>query len=255
MPVSYCKLEDEEGDSADSRLSPSDTLLVEERSQQPPVLRAYLISLLPWAFHSLAFLIYTTFFLLTVPECAKTFPTELVSAEPWIHYENVVFQASGLHSKNIRVNEYEGPPSEEIDSNWNALWDVGIYAVPAEETKRLGIQSAVDPRDPGKHLVTIALFHQLHCMNRLRQVVWGESNPASEAPGVAMKHTDHCIDYIRQALMCHADLTPIPIYWTEFDAFGSPTRYDTDWEVRHTCRNFNRLYDWALEGNKTGWHI
>lgn len=44
-------------------------------------------------------------------------------AEPWIRHESTVFQASGLHASNIRVNEYEGPPSEAINSRWNALWD------------------------------------------------------------------------------------------------------------------------------------
>lgn len=73
--------------------------------------------------------------------------------------------------------------------------------------------------------------------------------------GVDANCSDHCIDYIRQALMCHGDVTPIPLYWKEYDESGAPTRYETNWEVTHTCRNWDVLYKWALAGNNTGWHI
>ncbi|PVH90382.1 hypothetical protein DM02DRAFT_547900 [Periconia macrospinosa] len=48
----------------------------------------------------------------------------------------------------------------------------------------------------------------------------------------------HCINHIREALQCHADLTPM--LWT---AKGSKVILNTD--TRHTCRHFNKIHEWA----------
>jgi hypothetical protein len=128
------------------------------------------------------------------------------------------------------------------------------------------------------------------CIDRLRYVAWGNINPTNETSMVSQKHTgrfyrsyilssrfakfvlDHCIDYLRQAIMCHGDTTPMPLKIVT-DHYGLPF-YDTDWNVHHTvsqhaispgevfadwltlqCRSFESIYEWATIHNTTGLHI
>lgn len=70
------------------------------------------------------------------------------------------------------------------------------------------------------------------------------------APGMVNGHTEdllfgpqhvaHCIETIRQALMCHVDVTPYTWVWNE-NAQSMENVYATP----HTCRNFDRIRDWA----------
>jgi hypothetical protein len=50
----------------------------------------------------------------------------------------------------------------------------------------------------------------------------------------------HCIDQLRQALQCHADLTPM-----EWTLVGDKIILKTD--TVHTCRNFEDVQKWAIE--------
>ena len=54
--------------------------------------------------------------------------------------------------------------------------------------------------------------------------------------------TDHCLDYIRQALMCHADSTPVRLEWRKESHFLIPK-----FDQYHTCRNFELLHEWSKE--------
>ena len=51
-------------------------------------------------------------------------------------------------------------------------------------------------------------------------------------------HAPHCIDWIRQELMCNADLTL--------------NTMDQLVEVPHRCRDFNRILDWTKKNSFKG---
>lgn len=55
-------------------------------------------------------------------------------------------------------------------------------------------------------------------------------------------HINHCVDAIRQSLMCTVDLTPLVWQWS--DERQMLVEKAT---VVHTCRNFDRIRDWASE--------
>lgn len=62
-----------------------------------------------------------------------------------------------------------------------------------------------------------------------------------------MACSDHCIDYLRQVVMCHGDIAPITMEFSEeLDNFFA---HHSDW---HRCRNFEAIFDWAEERNNTG---
>lgn len=53
-------------------------------------------------------------------------------------------------------------------------------------------------------------------------------------------HIDHCINSIRDSVMCSVDVTPNIWIWDEVRQRSVP-RLDTV----HTCRNFEKIRDWA----------
>lgn len=57
------------------------------------------------------------------------------------------------------------------------------------------------------------------------------------------RHWDHCIDSIRQTLMCHADVSPIPFHINVPANTGIFPRLATT----HTCRNFTKIQQWSKE--------
>lgn len=51
-------------------------------------------------------------------------------------------------------------------------------------------------------------------------------------------HLEHCLDRLRQAIMCHGDLTPSPLYRFE----GYPVALGKS--GKHTCRKFEPIRQW-----------
>lgn len=94
------------------------------------------------------------------------------------------------------------------------------------------------------------MFHNLHCVNAIRmkfnQNVYGgepgmkhDDLPESlVGPNWETTHYEHCLDRLRQAVMCHGDLTPSPLYIFE----GLPVALGKS--GKHTCRKFEPIREW-----------
>ncbi|KAI4170497.1 MAG: hypothetical protein LQ346_008849 [Caloplaca aetnensis] len=61
---------------------------------------------------------------------------------------------------------------------------------------------------------------------------------------------DHCIDNLRESLMCTGDMTFSPTVWD-----SNKGRFIPDFEVEHTCRDYDALKKWSLarEADKDRW--
>ncbi|KAK1141023.1 hypothetical protein N8T08_009596 [Aspergillus melleus] len=94
----------------------------------------------------------------------------------------------------------------------------------------------------GWSLVGIDVFHQLHCLNLLRQGLRPDYYTKHDDEPAYTIHINHCLDYLRQAAMCNVDVTPIPVLWSEREDRPVP-----DFQVEHTCRDFWKVRDWAME--------
>lgn len=96
--------------------------------------------------------------------------------------------------------------------------------------------------DEGGYLVTLDVFHELHCLNTLRKYIYRESYPDMHTEDAQIEHVDHCIDLLRQVLMCHADIS--------LHTYGWRNDYRWPWpnfEIEHECRSWDTLMDWAKE--------
>lgn len=115
--------------------------------------------------------------------------------------------------------------------------------------------------------VVLQVYHDLHCLKVMRDSFWSLDAGRNVNEGVRVNfgksrsfasfrqhialcgmviEPDHCIDTIRQALMCNADLSPIP---------KEPGAIEATWNIDRQCRNWDAVVKWAKSRNTTGMFI
>lgn len=178
---------------------------------------------------------------------SRLLPSEFLRAQGAVHYEEITFDPSGFWDDPSQSTPYEGAPSKGTDAMWSQLVDVGMYSLTQEEYDQLPLETTIVPGKPDEYLVTIEVFHQLHCLNYLRRRVYG-GGPPQESEHSREIHLSHCVDYLRQVLMCHGDLTLITL---KYDEHRQP-HVMPDFRIRHTCRNFDSIWEFAAKRNTSG---
>ncbi|KAI1909231.1 hypothetical protein LOZ12_005688 [Ophidiomyces ophidiicola] len=153
------------------------------------------------------------------------------------------YQAVRFDGKVETTNMYKGVPGPGLDNAWSQLFDVGPLLVTTEELKKIRKTSVEVPSRPGHHLAKLAVFHQLHCLDKIRRYVHNDHyNMTDEGQSVSIiDHVDHCIDIIRQVIMCRADTTLI----TFNHGSGPFSPVEPDFDATHTCQNFAEVHTWA----------
>ncbi|PVH94788.1 hypothetical protein DM02DRAFT_478708, partial [Periconia macrospinosa] len=140
-----------------------------------------------------------------------------------------------LETKNRlfeHVYIYGDKPSKETDTVWNLLMPKrgGFFNHPKIAPERS----------------TYAVFHQLHCLNALREAYWTILDAATSPVALKIEdihfeisptHMNHCIDLLRQTLMCKPDLT----VEVKNRTLGGVTGFGTV----HQCRNWDQLMQWV----------
>ncbi|KAL8419979.1 hypothetical protein RB594_002942 [Gaeumannomyces avenae] len=212
-------------------------------------------------------------------------------AAPAVRYETVKFNLTPVVD-----SPYVGY-GEEVDKAWDYIAnDVGDQMISEEEALRMGSPlNSLKVKDPktGKegYRVGVEVFHQLHCLNLLRQGLYKNyykdlHGDVGDASGKALhghlgeflcvallrsasailfdlsvrsysNHwdmattTDHCIEALRLNLMCQSD---IGIF--TFRLFPEYGLADDDWwpdfSTKHTCRNFEDIRKWGRD-NTVSW--
>ncbi|KAF8314712.1 hypothetical protein DL93DRAFT_2057994 [Clavulina sp. PMI_390] len=157
--------------------------------------------------------------------------------------------------------KWHGPPNDAVDKEWEALYDIGISAISGAQAALLPNKTTNLAGLDDKYIISLDVFHQLHCLNTLRKFqhpkryprmslgkssLWsGFGSPYSTAILFRygkIDHINHCIQAIREALMCYADRT--------LDPFLEPNDRDhsqVSFESYHTCRDFGAIQKWAQE--------
>ncbi|KAI0137816.1 tat pathway signal sequence [Hypoxylon sp. NC0597] len=230
----------------DSEQEDSETLLHDERLETPkqqkaqPVLcrRAVIV-------HFSIFLVYcvvtVAIFLSLKPKCYCNLVYS-PAQEAANQYSVVTFDAP-LHGGNV----YRGTPREELHAAWSELLQYHNIRVPQSDLRKINRTSLPLNDEGGGYLVTLEVYHQLHCLNQLRQQIYHEYY----YPGVdnwntskRFEHVDHCVDVLRQVLMCQGDVSLLTYSW--IDGYRRPW---PNFGVDHTCRDWNSIQGWAREHN------
>ncbi|KAI9748583.1 MAG: hypothetical protein M4579_007183 [Chaenotheca gracillima] len=157
--------------------------------------------------------------------------------------EALEYQAQ-IFNPNAEITElYASPPSPEVDKAWHDLLNDINVRISGEDLDQLGRKDAgVALPDGSGYLGTLNVYHELHCVKRLKQYMYPEYYwPDLTKDEILLNrlHNEHCIDLLRQAAMCHGDAGLITFYW------DPSSRIPMANATNHVCVDWNRLDTWT----------
>ncbi|KAL1700504.1 hypothetical protein EV121DRAFT_295148 [Schizophyllum commune] len=165
-------------------------------------------------------------------------------AEEALEDELINFRAGTEHKSPYQAL------SDEADQLWSDLYiPPSVFMMPREHAVRLPNRTYPVPKyaDEGLYLGQLDVFHQLHCLNYLRMSLSPERyKPVIREDLLEFEHLNHCVDSIRQSLMCASDISVNVWQWSEHYQ-GLVGRVN----VAHSCRNFDKLREWARERHRS----
>ncbi|KAF6808879.1 hypothetical protein CSOJ01_07241 [Colletotrichum sojae] len=156
---------------------------------------------------------------------------------------------SGKFSQQIKTftPDYEGKYApndtskfftEEVLNNWNELMP--------RTTVGMGFQWVNDTHRyhdlptpivwPDKTVFTTSITHQLHCLFAVVQTYSGLTS-GHEIPDDHHWHMIHCFSYLRQTIMCSADMALEGLETTFPDHNGG----SDGWDSKHVCKDYNQV--------------
>ncbi|KAJ7118118.1 hypothetical protein C8R44DRAFT_923355, partial [Mycena epipterygia] len=133
---------------------------------------------------------------------------------------------------------YDRRPSPAVDKAWRKLYEFTETKIPLEQAMKMPNHTWPFLGDEGNYIIALDVFHQLHCLDMLRQ----QLHPGHNYTVLSMGHVRHCIGTIRQSLMCASDITPIVWQWSDKWRVAEPRD-----DVVHVCRDFEKIQDWARD--------
>ena len=103
--------------------------------------------------------------------------------------------------------------------------------------------------DDGQHYL-VAHYHQLHCLRSLRHYlnIAMVSNPKYEYTSLDKGHVNHCLIYMRQVMLCNADLALEPASHKQRTHDGKVLDVVTGVGVTHRCKDWSQVWEY-MEGN------
>ncbi|KAJ7158137.1 hypothetical protein C8R46DRAFT_1292155 [Mycena filopes] len=155
-------------------------------------------------------------------------------AQDAIEHQVVKFGSDGI---------FQAPPSDEVDAAWENLYQFGISSIPKDQAALLPNKTFPLSFNTTEYIIQLEIFHQLHCLNQIRKGVHRDYySPANTStnPLLTPPHLAHCFNFLRQSLMCAADISPLVWQW-------NPTVQTAEihFDIVHSCRNFDKISDWA----------
>ncbi|KAI1179334.1 hypothetical protein F4777DRAFT_470745 [Nemania sp. FL0916] len=221
-----------------------------------------LLTILPWliSFASTALLLYN--FLRGPDEFACT--RLLNPYSPAIEEGVVEYYETDFENEFAHKTKWRGPPTPELEAAWSQIWNLGGVEVPLDGPAQLGKAPEelvhIDSDETKGYSGMLEVFHQLHCLNLIRQYTWKDYyndhlggwlneghhhdfvdlNVTTHASVGDRMHVDHCIEALRLQLMCNADLTPMLVRKDDSVAIGMKA----DFNVHKKCRSWDRVVEW-----------
>ena len=123
-------------------------------------------------------------------------------------------------------------PNPEADAIWDELELTRTIIISEEEVRKLG----KDPSTVAKFedsfwhygenafMAQIDVFHQLHCLNSLRKLVYSEyynwTSANAHHPELWYIHNNHCVDILMQNIMCNANTDLYTMQWMVSASWG-----------------------------------
>ncbi|KAG4439013.1 hypothetical protein IFR05_005529 [Cadophora sp. M221] len=175
-------------------------------------------------------------------------------------YDGDLFRlhAHSFNGSFLKRSVYSGKPNDAMDRAWGHFTDTGsewmpdfppFLRVPRAEAQMAtshSLDAAVQSQDENGsgYLVSLEMFHQLHCLDMIRKFVhfdyYQNLNPEWAKRPLLRQHADHCIDMLREVLMCQSDTGLITYHWVK--NFSTPM---PDFSTPHSCRDPEAVLRWT----------
>ncbi|KAH8713751.1 Cyclochlorotine biosynthesis protein O [Beauveria bassiana] len=171
-------------------------------------------------------------------------PNEIYTpAQSAVEYQNILF-TGGLKGDG---SKYLGS-TPEVDEAWDDLYNKTLISqILPDAAAQLPNATTRFSNDTDYHIVELDVFHQLHCLNMLRKLVYPDAYPtdllsgSEEAEGNVF-HLEHCYEQLRQSLQCASDLATITWQWSR-----KRKGFVGNVHTMHTCRNFDKIHEWSVK--------
>ncbi|KAJ6526814.1 hypothetical protein B0H19DRAFT_970486, partial [Mycena capillaripes] len=141
---------------------------------------------------------------------------------------------------------FQAPPSDEVDAAWEGLYQFGVSTIPKNQAALLPNKTYPIAHNTSQYLVQLEVFHQLHCLNQIRKALhhhyYDRTLDSASAALLDPAPLAHCLNFLRQSLMCAADISPLVWQWNP-----GHKRAEIRFDIVHSCRNFDKVADWARE--------
>ncbi|KAJ6555968.1 hypothetical protein B0H19DRAFT_1292866, partial [Mycena capillaripes] len=135
-------------------------------------------------------------------------------------------------------------PSPALDKAWDNLQQDSKLRLPRSEAVLFPNKTSGIAGDPGYYIAELEIYHQLHCLNQIRQALHPTYYPnwGMHTIGSRESHIDHCVERIRQGLMCNVDTSVLVWEW-------NPTFNETRVRLRvpHQCKDFSKIHEWTRD--------
>ncbi|PQE20796.1 tat pathway signal sequence protein [Rutstroemia sp. NJR-2017a BBW] len=158
------------------------------------------------------------------------------------------------------ANPATGLPDHTTDDRWQMLYNESMHtSIPPSLADRLPLKTLPVPSDPSKYLIQLEIYHQLHCLNSIRQALWLDGVEHYRLPhfkdfylpGGRRNYTGHGAKHLG---LFTSSILLLPPNWTNENAtsqitFASPCSAmatqrlclgsGMQW-LRYRCRNYRR---------------
>ncbi|KAJ8065328.1 hypothetical protein OCU04_006018 [Sclerotinia nivalis] len=151
-------------------------------------------------------------------------------------------KVDGLHTDSI----FAGRPNPESDAAWSELLHGINLRLTHDEIAKLS-QDSLKLADGSGYLGTLGVYHELHCIKRIRKYFYKDYYYPNETRIENIEHethAEHCLELLRQSAVCKGDISVTTYKWLKKGDNIEPTTLEG---APHQCVNWARLSSWAEE--------
>ncbi|KAI9640574.1 hypothetical protein NHQ30_010872 [Ciborinia camelliae] len=154
--------------------------------------------------------------------------------------ESVSYESVTINTPLEDKNPFKGEPRQELEDAWYNILKYQNIRVTKEELDLINRTSVPLNDAQGGYLANLDVFHELHCLNIIREHVYREFYPDQHSLTLQRQHVDHCIDTLRQTAMCHADISLLTYTWIDDYRWPWP-----NFDIAHECRSWEKVLEWT----------
>ncbi|RAH80346.1 hypothetical protein BO86DRAFT_390331 [Aspergillus japonicus CBS 114.51] len=153
----------------------------------------------------------------------------------------------------LHNNPFAGKPRPELEAAWHTLFEKNNIRVTEEDlafynaTSLPIVGAAGEGAGAGEFVGQLGVFHELHCLKRVRHWIYRDHYLADVPEAVLVEeeaHVDHCIELLREASLCRADVTLSGFRWIKADPEGKRRELTVEAKGNHVCVDWERLRAW-----------